>query len=85
MALKRRHVRHQSTLQDRVIAWAKDVRDQAAALPPGPDRDMLLKKVRQAETALHLDGRTNSPEPQPDPLESETTQGWLRSELAPKE
>jgi hypothetical protein len=61
----RRHVKHQFTLQDRIVAWAKEVREQAAALPPGPDREMLLKKVRQAETALHLEDWTSSPELQP--------------------
>jgi hypothetical protein len=46
--------KQETTLQDRVIEWAEEVRDQAAALPPSPDRDMLLKKVRQAETAVEL-------------------------------
>ncbi len=32
---------------------------------PGPDRDTLLKKVRQAETAMHLDDWVNSPGLQP--------------------
>jgi hypothetical protein len=58
---KRQRVEHQFTLQDRIIAWAKEVRDQAAALPPGAERDMLLKKVRQAETAMHLNDLANSP------------------------
>ena len=53
------------TLQDRIVAWAKEVRAQAARLPPGPDRDELLKKVRQAETAMHLDDWANSPGLQP--------------------
>ena len=65
MQKRRRFFRQQTTLQDRVIEWAKEVRDQAAALPPGPDRDMLLKKVRQAETALHLEDWANSPGLQP--------------------
>jgi hypothetical protein len=30
-------------------------------MPPGPDRDELLKKLRQAETAMHLDDWANSP------------------------
>ena len=51
----RRRVKHQLTLQDRIVAWAKEVREQAAALPPGPDREMLLKKVQQVETALHFE------------------------------
>jgi hypothetical protein len=57
--------KQQTTLQDRVIEWAEEVRHQAVALPPGPDRDMLLKKVRQAETALHLEDWVNSPGLQP--------------------
>jgi hypothetical protein len=56
---RRRRVKHQFTLQDRIVyrivSWAKEVRAQAAELPPGPDREMLLKKVQQAETAMHLE------------------------------
>jgi hypothetical protein len=59
---KQRRSTHQFTLQDRIIAWAKEVRDEAGKLPPGTEREMLLKKVRQAETALHLDNLTNTPE-----------------------
>jgi hypothetical protein len=61
----RRRVKHQLTLQDRIIEWAKEVREQATMLPPGADRDTLLKKVRQAETALHLEDWANSPGLQP--------------------
>jgi hypothetical protein len=57
--------RRQLTLQDRIVAWIKEVRAQAAAMEPGPDRDMLLKKARQAETAMHLEGSVNSPGLQP--------------------
>ena len=62
---KRRRFSKKQTLQDRVIEWAEGVRDQAAALPPGPESDMLLKKARQAETALHLEDWVNSPGLQP--------------------
>ena len=62
---RRRVFRQGATLQDRIIAWAQEVRAQAAELPPGPERDALLKKVRQAETAMHLDDWANSPELQP--------------------
>jgi hypothetical protein len=60
-----RRFKHQITLQDRIVAWAKQVRAQAAELPPGPEREELLKKVRQAETAMHLDDWANSPGLQP--------------------
>jgi hypothetical protein len=55
MTKRRRLVKSQLTLQDRIIAWIKEVRAQAAAMPPGPGREMLLKKARQAETAMHLE------------------------------
>jgi hypothetical protein len=35
--------------QDRISEWATDVRQQAALLPPGRERDELLKKLRHAE------------------------------------
>jgi hypothetical protein len=63
--LRRRRSKHQFPLQDRIVRWAKELRAQAAELPPGPDRDMLLEKVQQAETALHLEDWANSPELQP--------------------
>ena len=43
----------------------QDVRDQAAKLPPGPEREALIKKARQADTAAHLDDWANSPGLQP--------------------
>jgi hypothetical protein len=61
----RRRVKRQFTLQDRIVEWAKDVRAQAAALPPGTQREMLLKKVRQAEAAMNLEDWVNSPALQP--------------------
>jgi hypothetical protein len=65
MASQRRRLKQVTTLQDRIVKWAKEVRAQAAQLPPGRDRDELLKKVRQAETAMHLDDWANSPGLQP--------------------
>ena len=58
---KRRRFKQAETLQDSLQAFAKDVRAQAAGLPPGLERDSLLRKVRQAETASHLDEWANSP------------------------
>jgi hypothetical protein len=33
-----------TTLQDRLTAWADDVRKQAETMAPGPEQDALLKK-----------------------------------------
>jgi hypothetical protein len=53
--------RQTTSLRDRLAAWAKDVREQADRLPPGPERDDLVKKARQADIAVHLDDWAKSP------------------------
>ncbi|MFT4115079.1 hypothetical protein [Bradyrhizobium sp.] len=62
---KRRRFKQQLTLQDRLAAWSKAVHEQAAALPPGPERDALIKKARQADVANHLDDWVRSTGLQP--------------------
>jgi hypothetical protein len=62
---KRRRFKQQLTLQDRLSAWVKQVQEQALRLPPGPERDTLLKKARQAEMASHLNDWAKSPGLQP--------------------
>jgi hypothetical protein len=58
--MSRNRVQQSTSLTDRLAAWAKGVRDQADRLPPGPERDELIKKARQADTAAHLDNWANS-------------------------
>jgi hypothetical protein len=58
---KRRRFKQTETLKDRLQAFAKDIRAQAAGLPPGLEKDNLLRKARQADTASHLDEWVNSP------------------------
>jgi hypothetical protein len=58
---QRRRFKQQATLQDRISEWAANLRLEAQALPPGADRDQLLMKLRQAETAMHLGDWANSP------------------------
>lgn len=62
---ERRRFRPFLSLQDRLAAWARQVREQAAKLPPGPERDALLKKASQADTASRLDQWANSSGLQP--------------------
>jgi len=38
-------------LRDRLTSFAKVTRERAASLPPGNERDELLMKARQADTA----------------------------------
>lgn len=62
---KRRRFKQQLTLQDRLAAWSKDIMEQADRLPPGPEREALIKKARQAEVATRLDDWAQSPGLQP--------------------
>jgi hypothetical protein len=61
----RRRSKQTQSLGDRLASFAKEVRDEAASLPPGSERDELLRKARQADTAVHLDDWANSPGLQP--------------------
>lgn len=62
---KRRRFKQITTVHDRLAAWVQGLRGQAEKLPPGPDRDALLKKANQAETASatasHLNDWVSSP------------------------
>jgi hypothetical protein len=57
---KRRRFKHTTSLQDRIAEWAASIRKEAASMPPGPDRDALIKKLQQAERAMHLEAWANS-------------------------
>jgi hypothetical protein len=45
--------------------FVADMRKRADKMPPGPAKDELLRKARQADTATHLDEWVNSPVLQP--------------------
>jgi hypothetical protein len=53
------------SLKERLASFAKEAREKASELRPGPEQDALLKKARQADTASHLDEWANSPGLQP--------------------
>jgi hypothetical protein len=49
------------SFRERLSAFAEDERKKASALPPGPEKETALRKIRQANTAAHLDDWANSP------------------------
>jgi hypothetical protein len=61
----RRRFRQKLSLQDRLAIFAKAAREKAALLPPGTEKDELLRKASQADTAVHLNEWANSPGLQP--------------------
>jgi len=49
-------------LRDRLASFAEDTRERAAGLPPGNERDELLRKARQADTVSRDDWLNSPPE-----------------------
>ncbi len=60
MVKRRRRFKQTTSLQERLIAFAKEAREQASNLPAGSEKLDLLKKARQADTAARLDAWINS-------------------------
>jgi hypothetical protein len=58
---ERRRAKQTASLKDRLAVFAEDARGKASQLGPGAERDDLLKKARQADTAAHLADWANSP------------------------
>ena len=65
---KRRRFKQTESLQERLASFANNVREKASLLPPGADKDELLRKARQADTAAHLNEWANSCALQPPKL-----------------
>jgi hypothetical protein len=52
-------------LQDRIASFAREIREKASRLPPGKERDDLLRRAQLADTAFDLSDWANSPRSQP--------------------
>ena len=62
---QRRRFKQTQSLEDRLSAEAKRLREEAKGLPLGPAREALLRKARQTETASHMNEWLSSPELRP--------------------
>ena len=49
------------TFDDKIVAEKKRLEEQLALLPRGPLKDQLLRKIRQLETAAHINEWLTSP------------------------
>ena len=63
--MKLRRFKQSTSFEDRLKAFAQDARKEAEKLPPGIERDTMLRKASQADTAAHLGDWVNSPVLQP--------------------
>ena len=59
--MQRRRFKHILTFPERLNREAERLRTEARKLPPGIERQELLRKARQAETASHIDEWLRSP------------------------
>jgi hypothetical protein len=60
--MERRRGKHKTPFEERLASRARHLRNEAAKLPPGGQRDDLIRRARQAETASHLNEWLSSPE-----------------------
>jgi hypothetical protein len=59
--LKRRRLKQTISFRDRLADWAEEIRKEAIQLPPGTEREAMLKRASQTDTVAHLDEWANSP------------------------
>jgi hypothetical protein len=59
--MKRRHFTHTTTLEERLAREAERLRQEAKGTPPGIERERMIRRVRQAEIALHVNEWLSSP------------------------
>ena len=63
--MKRRRFRQETSLEERLARHAQESRERAGQLPPGKEREFLLKRARQADAATRINEWVNSPGLQP--------------------
>ena len=52
--MQRRRIQHDAPLDQRLIEEAQRLRKVAKGTHPGIERERLIRKARQAETAAHM-------------------------------
>lgn len=59
--IKRRRVKQSLTLEERLTEDSEAARAKARLLPPGKEREILLKRARQNDIAVHMTEWLKSP------------------------
>ena len=62
---RRPRIKHKATFAERLASEANRLKELAGKTPQGPDRDLILRKVLQVETASHINEWMVSPGLQP--------------------
>jgi hypothetical protein len=59
--MKRRRVKHETSLEERLAGQARRLRDEAKTLPPGGEREDLMRRARQTEIGARINEWLTSP------------------------
>ena len=59
--MERRRIKHETSFEERMAEQARSLREQAKTMPPGIEREGLIRRARQAETASHMNDWLSSP------------------------
>jgi hypothetical protein len=62
---ERRRFKQTDVLEERLADEAKRLREEARGTPPGIERELLIRRARQAETGAHMSEWLRSPGLQP--------------------
>jgi hypothetical protein len=63
--MQRRRFKQTSSLEERLTEQVQRLREEAKSLPPGIERERIIRKARQAETGARITEWLNSPGLQP--------------------
>ena len=63
--VRRRRIRHDVSFEDRLARAARQAREAADLLPPGLDRELLLRKASACDTAAEIHVWISSPGAEP--------------------
>jgi hypothetical protein len=61
MTAKRNRRKQTQSLQERLMAFANSARERARAMPPGKERESLLRRAKQNEVASNLTDLLSAP------------------------
>lgn len=60
-SVRRKRIKHEDSFEERLLGAACKAREAARKLPPGKEREMLLRSARESEAAVEINRWISSP------------------------
>ena len=67
VVIRRKRVKHETSFKERLLNSAREAREADEPLPPGLDRELLLRKASASETAVEIHAWISPPRAAPPP------------------